>query len=369
MKNYVFVFSLLLLTHAVRSANVSLLELVKQKKIKVEAVSKGGFQGEVLTVTLKNLTYQPVEGIMESGNVFQSEDASAQNLIILVAINFRLKPSETQNLLAYTNCIEPNDYAPYLNTKFSLLSSVDPQLVGLAKLATSKKLKEQMQGYMWSIVRKQKIYQYTAADSIENWPIFEYLSNFAKVEKYHPPVPPKPKFVYSTRINFTQNIETSSNYSLLCKDQSGNILREYYKNKTISGGIYSVTVGFNDMVEDTTMKLTYQLLNTENEIVAEKTVKNGFLEAKAKVFLLKTIFQYEVNEPINKASLKLYDPNDKLIHVLYEDKKIPLGIRRSPYSFYHTFGKKSTFKAKLFDEKNNLIKVIEINGASSEEIK
>lgn len=369
MKNYIVIIGLFLIKQFAWCTSTNILELVQQKKISVQAISKGGFQGEALTVILKNLTYQTVDGEMTSGNVFQSEDANAQNLIVLNTVSFMLKPSETKEILAYTNCIEPSDYAPYNGSKFILVNNTDTRLIGLAKLCSNHSLREIMQGYTWSVVRRQKTYTYTKQDSIEYWPIFKYLSTIASVEKFKEPVPPKPKFLYSTRINITENIESTSNYSLVCKNGNGEILREYYKGKTIPRGMYSVTVGYNDMVEDTTMKLSFQFLNQNEDVLAEKKVKNFTMEEKTKIYLLKTIIEYEILSPITKATLELYDPTNKLIEVLYKAKNLPSGIRKTPYSFYHTFGKNSLFKLKLFDEKRNLIQTIELNGRTSEEQK
>ena len=369
MRNLLLAVSLLI-GNQIIAATFSLQELYLTKQIEIKAIGKGGFTGEVLEVKVKNITTNPISGNIEPGTVFKCSDANAQNLIVLSNYPFLLKPAESQAILVYTNCIEPSDYAPHKEATFTLDQNPNEKLVGLARIiATNSAYKEYSQSLLWSLVRNEKTFTYTNEDSIKAWPIFNFLSSVAKVQKYKSPEPPKPKFLFSTRVNLVYSMDIDQKLTLLVTDNEGKTIKEYYRNKPISRGIYSVTLGHNDMVEDTTKKIIFKLLDENGNELIKRTVKNNTLEDRLKFWSLSSVLEYTVKEPITGALLQLFDPEGNLMSVLYQSKNLPAGARKTPISFFHSWGTKSVFTFKLFDNKKNLIQTFTLDGKNSLEVK
>lgn len=369
MRNLLVLIAFILVIQINVSA-ISLNELVLSKQIELKAIGKGGFTGEVLELKLKNISAKPISGNIESGTVFKCTDANAQNLIVLNNYPFQLKPAQSQAILVYTNCIEPSDHAPHKEATFTLDQSPSEKLVGLARIiASNSAYKEYSQSLLWSLVRNEKTFTYTKDDSLKAWPIFNYLSSVAKVQKYKSPEPPKPKFLFSTRVNLVYSMDINQKLTLLVTDTEGKTIREYYKNKPISRGIYTVTLGHNDMVEDTTKKIIFKLLDENGNELIKRTVKNNTLEDRLKFWSLSSVLEYKVKEPLTGASLQLFDPEGNLMSVLYQNKNLPAGARKSPISFFHGWGTKSVFTFKLFDNKKNLIQTFTLDSKNSLEVK
>ncbi|MBY0427172.1 MAG: hypothetical protein K2Q22_16175, partial [Cytophagales bacterium] len=198
--------------------------------------------------------------------------------------------------------------------------------------------------------------------------LYAYLSQKATVTKYKLPDPPNPKFVYTTRVNLIYNLDNDQKLTLKKFDAQGKLIREYYKDKVVPTGLYVVTLGHNDMVEDTSQHIVFKLLDEVGQVLMTKTGKNNQLEDKPKVWLLKTTIEYEVKEPIPSASLKLYDPENNLVTVLYQNKNLVAGKRRSPYSFFHGFGKNAKFHVRLTDSKEVLLQEFGLDATNSSEV-
>lgn len=163
-------------------------------------------------------------------------------------------------------------------------------------------------------------------------------------------------------------IQAQQNFSLICTDTAGKELRSYYKNKAIKNGIYSVTIGFNDLVEDTNLTVVFKLLDQNNHVVFSKKMKNNQFDEKPKIWLYKTQFEYDVPKDLKNASLKSYGPDGQLFEVLYENKVMTKSSRRAPYSFYHFFDKEAKFKIKLFEGTEEILQ-FDIKPITLDEIK
>ena len=164
-------------------------------------------------------------------------------------------------------------------------------------------------------------------------------------------------------------IKPNTKLTLTGTDNDGKVLKEYYKDKPVPAGFYNVTIGFNEIVSDSGFYLSYKLSDEKGNVLIEKKALNNLMEKEEKVYWLQTAWQMNNELLVPKASMKLYGPDNKLLIVLYENKDIPAGIRRTPYGFYHTYGKKSKFKVKLFDGKGIIVNEIEVDGIGSVERK
>lgn len=380
MKKISYLLTLLCI-QAIYADTQTFADLLSKAKIQLKAEGLGGHQGEVLKVQVKNNTKVSIKDTLDAGVIFVCEDNKAQNLMVMDNYAFNLPPYSSTHITVYANCILPHNYSPHKDSKFIVDTTKHDKLSGLAKIiAKHRYYTPQTQSIVWALVDNQAVVC-EREDSIKAWPVYQYLAKFVPVSVYVPTPPskhashgwsaappPKPKFAFSTRVNITTMIQAQQNFSLVCTDTTGKELRSYYKNKPIKNGIYSVTIGFNELIEDTNMVVVFKLLDQNNRVAFSKRMKNNQFDEKPKVWLYKTQFEYEVPRDLKDASLKAYGPDGQLFDVLYEKRTMAKGSRRAPYSFYHFFEKDAKFKIKLFDGTEEILQ-FDIKPITLDEIK
>ncbi len=173
--------------------------------------------------------------------------------------------------------------------------------------------------------------------------------------------------MYSSRVNISTYIALNNKFTLRGYDKDGKILKEYFVNKSIEAGFFNVIIGYNEIVQDSSFSMFYKLTNDKGTVLSEKKAPNNMMEPEEKVYWLQTVWEMNIEQAITKANLKLYGPDNKLLLTLYENRNIAAAIRKTPYGFYHTYGKQSKFKVRLCDEKGNVVKEVELDGSKSEE--
>lgn len=379
MKNLQFILALCC-AQALFADTQTFVDLVTKSKIQIKADGLGGHSGEVPKVQVKNNTKSSIRDTLDAGIIFVCEDNKAQSLMVMDNYAFNLPPYSSTNIVVYANCVIPHNYSPHKDSKFIIDTVKNEKLSGLAKLiAKHRYYTYATQSIVWALINNSDV-SCEKRDSAVAWPVYQYMAKFVKVQVYKPEAdpysqasinhgpPPKPKFAFASRVNITANIQNTQNFSLICTDTSGKELRSYYKNKTIKNGVYSVTIGFNELVEDTNLVVIFKLLDQQNHIVFSKRVKNNNLDDRPKIWLYKTQFEYDVPKDLKNASLKAYGPDGNLFEVLYEKRVMPKGPRRAPYSFYHFFDKDAKFKIKLFEDNEEILR-FDIKPLTLDEIK
>ncbi len=355
MKKYIL--SILTITLSVSYCNeFSFKNLLKNAKIQLEATALGGHEGEVLKLKIKNNTNKSIKDTLDAGLIFVNEDNKAQSLMAMDNYGFSLQPYSYVYINVYSNCIIPSNYSPYKDSKFKLDTSKQESLSAYAKaVARYRFYNHHTQGITWAIVRNDAVVC-SSSDSVKFWPVYKVINNYVPVKVFKPivynnPELPQPVFVskyaFSSRVNITANIQNQGAYTLICTDTTGKELRSYYKDKIIKNGIYSVTIGFNEIVEDTNLKVVFKFLDASHRPVFTKTVKNKHFDEKPQIWLYKTIFEYELLSDLTNANMQVIAPDGSIFETLYSGRKLPKGPRRTPYSFYHFYNKDAQFKIRI----------------------
>jgi len=303
-------------------------------------------------------------------------DDKAQDMLAMKNYTFKLAANKFSEKTLAVHCMEKHDYGPMLNSEFVYMGNANEKLVAVANLtANSDKYLGISQSLVWALAEKQPVYNYSKGDSVAYWPILQAVAPYIKLEKYKEgeyagyTYVPVPRITYSSRVNMSTYIAPNTKLALVGYDKDGKVLKEYYKNKPVAAGFYSVTIGYNEIVMDSAFSMAYKLTDDKGKTLSEKKAINNTMEPEEKVYWLQTAWEMNIEQPIEKANLKLYGPDGKLLLVLYENRNIPAGIRKTPYGFYHTYGKQSTFKVRLSDVKGNVVKELELSGLKSEERK
>lgn len=353
---------------------ISLHEAIAQKKVKITAKWIAGTKP--LSLVLHNTTVSPLLVDVPAGSHFQCVDDKAQDMLAINAYAYSIQPGRSVEKQLLVRCMEMHDYSPYMDSEFAYLGDAEERLVVLAKMVnTSKKYVPIAQSLVWALANRDPEFSYSKGDSLAYWPLLKALSPYIKLTAYTAPLyeqyvyVPVPRITYSSRVVMTSYIGPSAKLTLVGKDKAGNVLREYYRDKPVGAGFYDVTIGYNDVVSDSNYAVTYSLTDDKGTVLQERTALNHTLDPVQKVYWLQTGWEMNIEQPIAKATLKLYGPDDKHLLTLYENRSLPVAIRKTPYGFYHTYGKKGHFKVRLTDETGTIIKEVALDAAASEEKK
>lgn len=364
---------LLLNTIGLTSYAVTLSEAIVKKMVRVEARWKT-HTNTPLDLTLHNLTEKPITVEVQPGTYFRCADDLAQNMLVMKSYQFVIPYFGKTKKGLSVNCMEKHDYGPHDRAEFYFMGNAETPLHTLAsQIAKSSKYEYISQSLVWALADKDPEFIYSKGDSVQFWPVLRAASPYIHLVHFQgyssAYMAPTPRITFSSRVNMTSYVAPNSHLTLVSLDKEGKVVKEFYKNKPVDHGFYSVTIGFNEIVSDSNFSVQYKLTDTRGTVLLSKNAKNNLLEEETKVYWLSTIWEMNIENPVKKANLKLYGPDGALLFVLYENKDLSPAIRRTPFGFYHTYGKNSTFKVKLTDGQGALVKEIEIDGANSSEPK
>lgn len=378
MKPLLFIRNIMIACFAIYISSIEvysmkLSEALALKKVRMEAKWTANYNTP-LQLKLQNLSPTLIEIEVEAGSHFQCLDDKAQDMLAMKNYTFKLAANKSGEKSLKVHCMEKHDYGPHLDADFEFIGRADEKLVKIAQLtASTDKFSGISQSLVWALAEKDVSFQYSKGDSVAYWPMLKAASEYLKLEPYNDPnyvYVPIPRFTYNSRINISSYIKPNTKLTLKGIDNSGKIVKEYYANKPVAAGFYNVTIGYNDIVMDSTFAITYQLSDEKGTLLFEKHAKNKTMEAAEKIYWLQTGWEMNIQSAIPKASLKLFGPDEKLLLVLYENKNIPVSIRKTPYAFYHTYGKQAKFKVRLYDDvAGKMVQEVIVDGAKSEEQK
>jgi hypothetical protein len=158
MKNILFSLTMAIIYFLLSSFNLNLnntdiLNALSENKIKVEAVSLGGFSGKCVSVNITNLNKTPYNVLLKSGTLLNPNNPNEQTLIVNADHLISLKGSETKTLIVSAFCTEMNDKCPSNSTTFKLKQNTNSDLNELLKhLKTNGKFEDDLiQQAVWCV--------------------------------------------------------------------------------------------------------------------------------------------------------------------------------------------------------------------------
>jgi hypothetical protein len=128
------------LTRATSVKTMTLREAVKQKLVVVDTKGKGGYTGNVLLVTVKNVSGRHLDLELEAGLRFHPDNAAEQDILVTGGQVFALESSHSKQLDVNGMCCISENASPSKGMNFTLLGMADTGLVRVAKYIDANKL-------------------------------------------------------------------------------------------------------------------------------------------------------------------------------------------------------------------------------------
>jgi hypothetical protein len=359
----IFSIALSLCVGFLHAASVDIQTAVSKKMLTVAATGNGGYQGNCLKVTLANQTMNPINITVPPGLIFTDQDNGAQNLMVVEEYIVELKPKQSKALDMMSMCIEHHDYSPGSGDLFVMSSLASGYLNELARLIAKNDFQNSTaQSAVWAITDKTPLGDIHALDTAMASQMINIVCQ-ATGQPRPKVIMPKEHHLYSIRFNFAQHFKSSAKLTLKCYDEAGNVLRTYYENRVVPTGVYISTFGIN-RVADKGSKFIFKLTDDKGAIIQERTIAESINEPPVARYEKKLNFKYILKEPLNNASMKLYDDKGNLIEVVWSGRNLPVGGRNQSYAFFHLNGPDAVFVIKLHDSSGKVIAEERIVGPS-----
>ncbi len=368
MNRIVLLFFTLLLCNIVavivHASPINLLEAKNTKKVSIKAIGNGGYIGECISLTVKNITQIKQDIEVSPGIIFTCQDSSSQNLMVVEQYSLALMPGATRTLNIQTMCIQARNHSPSSGVLFAMNKEATGHLSALAELiATRNYQNSTAQSAVWALTDGNEINEIYASDTTMAGELATFVSK-ATGKPRAKFIIPKEHYIYAIKMNMVHHFSKATKITLACYDSTGRIVKEYYKNRLIPIGTYIATFGINKVADKGT-KFIYRISDDKGTVIKERIITESINEPKAEKWKLDISFDYILDKPISAATMSLYDGKGVLMEDLYTNRSLPAGGRRQSYSFHHAYGKNAKLVIRLKDATGKIIVEQKVDASKS----
>ncbi len=134
---------------------LTLDEALKEKKVSVRLVSKGGYKGRVLSGKFINLTKDSLYIKIEPGRRFDSKDNKEQDLLMAEEMMLAFSAKQRKNAELKVFCCQAHNRSPVKDSIYIPGKMASQNLVELAEFISSEKFSDQaIQAAVWTVSDK-----------------------------------------------------------------------------------------------------------------------------------------------------------------------------------------------------------------------
>ncbi len=219
---------------------MSVERALKEKKVSVSITGKGGYTGKVISMTVNNISGQPLDLFVECGRRLDSFDTLIQDILVTGDAEFAVNTNAAKTVDLCGMCCQASNRSPSKTSKFSIGNMADTLLVKLARYIQSRKLFEdyEAQHAVWVISDKHSM------ASIGDAPM--------DLQGYVSKLTGRPIAQYAVEY---ENGSDDRVFSGRIKKISAAFEYQFYSHGTATLGVYDskgrlVNIFFNDMPHD-----------------------------------------------------------------------------------------------------------------------
>jgi len=162
---------------------IPVADAFKKGLVDVELISKGGHEGDCMSMKVTNRINDSLFLAIEPGRILNAFDSAMQDILIIHDENFLLASGEKADLSIYGFCCESNNGSPRDSANFSLGAMGDSNLVAIAKFLNENDYPPDIaQEAVWAISDDHSIASVYAEDVANIDKLKEFLSDLKGVE-------------------------------------------------------------------------------------------------------------------------------------------------------------------------------------------
>lgn len=153
------IIGLVLTSFNAKSSYISFEQALREKKIEIVILPKGGHSGNCIDIEVKNLTNKLLNLEMSPGTVFVPEDEEEQTLVTAKDQLLALNKNEVKNFKVFAYCTEASDRCPSKSSKFSMSTTSNTSLSKLTYFLDSLKNIDDgiIQNAIWCVTDSESV--------------------------------------------------------------------------------------------------------------------------------------------------------------------------------------------------------------------
>jgi hypothetical protein len=125
---------------------------IKDGFVKSDVKSLGGYSGDCLTLTLKNLKSVPISILIPSGTIFEAADPEVQNLIVVKERLIVLKSNESKSTVLIGFCSNAPKKSPPVGIVYKPIDSASQNLKKISEYLNKSEFSEHaVQSAIWCV--------------------------------------------------------------------------------------------------------------------------------------------------------------------------------------------------------------------------
>lgn len=314
--------------NALGQTRLSLEQAIDQALIRLESEGTGGYQGQCIQVFIENISDRSLSILIEPGSLFQSKDDELQNLIITAPAELTISPGQKTNSRLWTMCTQAWNASPSQGSGFSFTGMAAPGLRRLSnRIARGNYQTSTGQSAMWALASKEPVHTVYGIDTVESRVLAEVISEELNIPFSDFNLTPRPHRI--TEINASLECFVSNklrNATLVLLDETGEVFRHYFQNRTISRGFQQYKIGASH-TRDSSSTFWLTLLDGEEQIFRKKITAADTIFQLAPLHQ-QAILSYELPED-SEVEIGLYDQEGRLFLDITGVRRLGKGFHRS----------------------------------------
>lgn len=292
-------------------SRLSLEQALDQALIKLSSEGTGGYQGQCIQVFIENLSDENLIILIEPGSLFQSKDNELQDLIVTSAEEITISPRQKMTSQLWTMCTQAWNASPSKGSGFSFTGMAAPGLRRLSnRIARGNYQSSTAQSAIWTLTSKEPVSTVYGIDTVETRELAEVISEELNI--------PFSRFTFTPRTHRITEINASlevflseklRNARLILVDETGEVVRRYFENRSYSRGFQQLKVGASHTRDSA--EIFWLTLMEKDEIIYRKKVTSEDTIYTLQPLHQQAILSYDLPED-SEVEIGLYDETGRL---------------------------------------------------------
>lgn len=315
---YLF-FLCLLQSWAQNGESIELSQALNRKVVKMNLKGLGGYHGDCLGISLKNVGTTNLTVKIPAGWTFVSDDSSVQDLIIVKEELITLKVGEAKNEKLSTMCTQSYNHAPSKDEKFSLGGWANDKLKQVAEyLSQTKYQSTTSQCAVWAVANGNPISEVYGQDTAEVKGLARLLSGILGVPVTSFNYTPTPHYLTDINSSFEWRTDAPiKKASLKIYDTLGNVIRTCFQDKDFEAGFHQRKFGLFHTQHPSTNFIIR--LESEGKIIEQRWVTKNDSTLPLKRFDSNVLMRFKSDKE-QAAKVALYDKNGDLYFPIFDNQ-------------------------------------------------
>lgn len=276
------VFTFLLFIFIVFNASakkdtVAISKAFLKKIIKLDIKGKGGYQGECLSMKIKNNSADSILIFIEAGWRFDSSDSTMQDILVVKDQYLPLAKKQEKTFGVEGFCCQAHKAGPAEKSKFAIGDSAKGQLRTIAKYLSKIKVSiDNLQHAIWVVSDNNDLSSVEDDGTDASKKLREFIAKLKGIQvpfyntKYK--VEPGPAFSGKPK-NITAKLNYSINNDLALvmaniRDEAGTIVKSFILQKGAMRGEYTFDMDW-DVSNMTKGKYTIRIYENQRELLKQ----------------------------------------------------------------------------------------------------